>query len=76
MEYLDGTDLSTLVKSRGGQLIPDVTEWIIQACEAIAEAHNMGIIHRDLKPANLFLTHKVDGAPCVKVLRTRQATRG
>jgi eukaryotic-like serine/threonine-protein kinase len=68
MEYLDGTDLSTLVKSRGGQLIPDVTEWIIQACEAIAEAHNMGIIHRDLKPANLFLTHKVDGAPCVKVL--------
>ncbi len=68
MEYLDGSDLSTLVKTRGGQQIRDVAEWIIQACEAIAEAHSLGIIHRDLKPANLFLTHKVDGAPCIKVL--------
>ncbi|MFO0616490.1 MAG: serine/threonine-protein kinase [Polyangiaceae bacterium] len=68
MEYLDGCDLSTLVKNRGPQMVPDVCEWIIQGCEAIAEAHGLGIIHRDLKPANLFLTHKVDGAPCIKVL--------
>ncbi|MBL9026044.1 MAG: serine/threonine protein kinase [Myxococcales bacterium] len=68
MEYLDGTDLSSLVKAQHGQLVPDVAEWIIQACEAIAEAHQMGIIHRDLKPANLFLTRKIDGSPCVKVL--------
>jgi serine/threonine protein kinase len=39
-----------------------------ELCEVLQAAHDEGIIHRDLKPANLFLTHKVDGAPCVKVL--------
>ncbi len=68
MEYLEGCDLSTLVKTRGAQQIHDVCEFVMQACEAIAEAHALGIVHRDLKPANLFLTHRVDGAPCIKVL--------
>ncbi len=68
MEYLAGDDLSNIVKASGGQRVEDVAEWLLQACEALAEAHSLGIIHRDLKPANLFLTRKVDGTPCVKVL--------
>jgi serine/threonine-protein kinase len=68
MEYLDGSDLDALVQDRGKLPVKDAVEYILQACEAIAEAHTLGIIHRDLKPANLFLTRRPDGSPCIKVL--------
>ncbi len=69
MEYLKGGDLSALLQSRGGPLtVPEAAEYLLQACEAIADAHVLGIVHRDLKPANLFLTQRSDGTPCVKVL--------
>ncbi len=41
---------------------------MLQACEAIAEAHAVGVIHRDIKPSNLFLVKKRDGTSLVKVL--------
>ena len=67
MELLLGEDLSALV--RGGPLPTETAvEYLLQACIAIAEAHAQGIVHRDLKPANLFLTHRADGSPCLKVL--------
>ncbi|MBX3192551.1 MAG: protein kinase [Labilithrix sp.] len=68
MEYVSGLDLAALLARRGPLPIDIATECIMQACEALAEAHALGIVHRDLKPANLFLTQAVDGSPCVKVL--------
>jgi serine/threonine-protein kinase len=68
MEYLEGSDLSEVVHQRGKLPVKDAVEYLLHACEAIAEAHAAGIIHRDLKPANLFLTRAPDGSDSIKVL--------
>jgi serine/threonine protein kinase len=68
MEYLEGCDLEEVPNRRGTIPIEDTLLWVLQACEAIAEAHAIGLVHRDLKPANLFLTTRRDGSDCVKVL--------
>ncbi|MFO0586377.1 MAG: protein kinase [Polyangiaceae bacterium] len=68
MEFLEGADLSTTLKTTGAVPVPLAVEYVLQACEAIAEAHSLRIIHRDLKPANLFVTKRADGSPVVKVI--------
>src|SRR5450755_3641434 len=68
MEYLKGSDLGEVVRLRGPLPIHEAVGFLLQACEAIAEAHALGIVHRDLKPANMFLTQRRDGSPLVKVL--------
>jgi eukaryotic-like serine/threonine-protein kinase len=68
MEYLHGEDLAAWVRRNGPMAVPEAIEFLLQACEAIAEAHALGIVHRDLKPANLFVTRRADGSPCIKVL--------
>ena len=68
MEYLDGCDLSALAKQRGAIPTAEAVDYIMQACEALAEAHSLGIVHRDVKLANLFVTRGPAGSPLVKVL--------
>ncbi|HEY4013925.1 MAG TPA: protein kinase [Polyangiaceae bacterium] len=68
MEYLDGSDLATVIERHGRMLVDTAVDCVLQACDAVAEAHSVGIVHRDLKPRNLFLTTRNDGSPLVKVL--------
>jgi eukaryotic-like serine/threonine-protein kinase len=68
MEYLEGRDLGDVVLARGPLPAPEVVDYLLQACEAVAEAHALKVVHRDLKPGNLFLTRRPDGSPLVKVL--------
>jgi serine/threonine-protein kinase len=68
MEFLQGQDLSQRLRDGGPLPISDAIDFVLQACEALAEAHALGMVHRDLKPANLFLARHADGSPCVKVL--------
>lgn len=67
MEYLEGQDLGYLLQ---GAALPirDVAGWVIQACEALAEAHGRGIVHRDIKPENLFLVDTAHGPGSIKLL--------
>ncbi|CAN5325713.1 hypothetical protein BH09MYX1_BH09MYX1_41340 [soil metagenome] len=68
MEYLEGTDLDVLLERQGPLPVATAVDYVLQACEAIAEAHDLGIVHRDLKPKNLFLASKLNGRAVVKVL--------
>jgi eukaryotic-like serine/threonine-protein kinase len=68
MEYLVGSDLAQRLLEHGAMPIEEAIDYLLQACEAIAEAHAAGIVHRDLKPANLFLTRRADGSSLVQVL--------
>ena len=55
MEYVDGEDLSTLLR-RIGRLPQDkAIDMARQLCAGIAVAHDHGVLHRDLKPANVML---------------------
>lgn len=64
MEYVEGSDLATLVKDRGPLSIEVAVSHLLQAAKGLAFAHSKGIVHRDIKPANLLVD--VDGV--VKVL--------
>jgi serine/threonine-protein kinase len=68
MEYLDGSDLGAWLRERGPLPVEQAVEFVLQACEAIAEAHTLGIVHRDLKPGNLFVIRRPDATLSVKVL--------
>jgi serine/threonine-protein kinase len=68
MEFLEGADLGAVLYESGVLPIADAVDYVIQATEALAEAHAYGIVHRDIKPSNLFLTRRLDGQPLVKVL--------
>lgn len=68
MEHLAGLDLAALVAREGPLPVPAAVDFVLEACEALAEAHAKGIVHRDLKPSNLFLAAGPDGGQLVKVL--------
>jgi len=65
MELLHGRDLAHIVEHDGAQAVGDSVRWVIEACDAIGEAHRLGIVHRDIKPSNLFLCRDTE---TIKVL--------
>jgi serine/threonine protein kinase len=68
MELLTGNDLEQELERRGSLPFGEAVGYVLQAIDAIAEAHSVGIVHRDLKPTNLFLAERSDGSRIIKVL--------
>jgi serine/threonine protein kinase len=68
MEYLEGETLQAALQARGPLPIDAAVDYLVEACDAIAEAHAAGIAHRDLKPGNLFLNRNPDGRSYLKVI--------
>ena len=64
MEYVEGSDLSVLVKKNGPLSVDQAVQCILQAARGLEFAHSQGVVHRDIKPANLLL----DKAGVVKIL--------
>ena len=58
MEYIDGDDLSMLLKRIGRLPSDKAVEISREICMGLAAIHKAGILHRDLKPANIIIDSK------------------
>ncbi len=55
MQFVDGRDLSTILKKQGKLPTERLLRVFRQAAEGLKAAHDQGVIHRDLKPQNIML---------------------
>jgi serine/threonine-protein kinase len=61
LEFIDGSDLKTLLEEGEHFSQADVREMLIQLGGALAAAHEQNILHRDIKPANVLVQRTSDG---------------
>ncbi|MGD9561821.1 MAG: protein kinase [Pyrinomonadaceae bacterium] len=54
MEFIDGETVAGMIRRRR-RSVRESIDLIIQAADALAEAHSKGVVHRDIKPANIVV---------------------
>jgi serine/threonine-protein kinase len=68
MEMLEGKNLNQLVRKGGPLDAVRAVPILVQVCQALHEAHQLGIVHRDLKPENIFICNQAGMVDYPKVL--------
>ncbi|HEX8108866.1 MAG TPA: serine/threonine-protein kinase, partial [Kofleriaceae bacterium] len=63
-----GVDLGAELSRRGALIPAEAVDYVLQVCDALAEAHAHGIVHRRVRPASVLLTARPDGSLLVKLL--------
>lgn len=53
LEYINGSDLSDLLKQRGALPLAEAVSMLRDIASALDTAHTQGIVHRDIKPSNI-----------------------
>ena len=66
MELLSGESLGAW--GQRAVDLPRALAVIVQICDGLAAAHQVGVVHRDLKPDNVIVVPTSDGAELVKLL--------
>jgi len=75
MELLNGFDVEQLVDRYGPITPARAVHLLVQVCDSLAEAHELGQVHRDIKPSNLFLCKVGLSFDVIKVLDFGLVTR-
>src|SRR5688572_21485501 len=55
MSYIEGEDLSTVLKRENKLPVPQALKILRQVVSGLVAAHEAGVVHRDLKPANIMI---------------------
>jgi eukaryotic-like serine/threonine-protein kinase len=55
MEFIEGKDLSSLIREKGRLSFEECADIMSQTCTALDAAHSEGVVHRDLKPQNIMV---------------------
>ena len=62
MEYVEGVNLSALLKEKGPPSVPLACEYIRQVASGLQQAFERGMVHRDIKPGNLLVQRPTDNS--------------
>jgi tetratricopeptide (TPR) repeat protein/predicted Ser/Thr protein kinase len=54
MEYIEGSDLRSIIIEKKRFSPVEAVEIMLQVCRALEAVHTVGVIHRDLKPQNIM----------------------
>ena len=56
-EYIEGTDLKSLIRKKSRFSIEDAVSLMVQACAGVGYAHRAGLVHCDIKPHNMLVSN-------------------